>query len=506
MKPSSFALRPPRPALVTALTAALVVCAAAAWLQHADRLAGPLAPEGPARFATDRIGPQIELLNGPGWVIGAVCVAAACWISAPGYAPGVRARTTVAAGTAAGVLFFAQVRWIAHYDSFQPYDTADATLSWALTFIAPTTALLTGMAAWTALGSGAPRLPFRSRLVLTATLTSAVLLGLAVYLLRQVQYQWGNIDTVYWVALTTGAPAVGVLTGLLTHVTADRSLRPVEAIRRRLAHITSHSLDQRVPVPATDDAIARLARTTNDTLDRLEQASVRQRRFVGDAAHELRSPLAAVRAQLESALRHPEGLDWPSVVRESVTDVIRLQVLADDLLLLAEMDGSPHTTPAAKDVDVSSLAEDLIREHQHLPGTEDLELTSEAPPEALVRGNAVQLERLLRNLLTNACRYAHRRVTVRSWIDGTTLVTEVTDDGPGIPAVDRERVFERFARLDEARARSDGGAGLGLPIAREIAARHGGTLVVADSDRGARFVVRLPLSTRRPSSPSAQHV
>ncbi|WP_024755974.1 sensor histidine kinase [Streptomyces exfoliatus] len=498
--PSSLSVRPPRAAWFTALTAALVVVAAAAWLQYADHLAGPLAPEGPERFATDRIGPQIELLRRPGFLIGAVCVAFACWISTRGYATGVRARTTTAAGGAAFVLYFTQAQWIEHYNSFQPYDTANATLSWALSFIAPTTGLLTGTAAWTALGSGAPRIPFRSRLVLTAAATSAGLLALAVYLLRQVQYQWGNIDTVYWVAMSTGAPAVGVLTGLLTHVTADRSLRPVEAIRQRLAHITSHSLDQRVPVPSTDDAIARLARTTNDTLDRLEQASIRQRQFVGDAAHELRSPLAAVRAQLESALQHPEGIDWPSVVRESVADVIRLQALANDLLLLAQMDGSPHTTPAAEEVDLSSLAEDLIRELQHLPDAQGLELTCDAPPSALVRGNTMQIERLLRNLLGNACRHARHQVTIRFWLEADTVVTEVTDDGPGIPPADRERVFERFTRLDEARSRSDGGAGLGLPIAREIASRHGGTLVVANSDRGARVVSRLPLSTRRPAA------
>ncbi|MGW5420862.1 sensor histidine kinase [Streptomyces sp. NPDC003943] len=486
-------VRPPRPAWVTALASALGVVLAVAWLQYADHLAGPLAPAGPERFATDRIGPQIELLSRPGLFLGTACVALACWFSAKGHSTAVRVRTSAAAAGSASVLYFTQVRWVEHYNSVLPFDTADATLSWGLLFVAPTTGLLAGMAAWTALGNGAPRIPFRSRLVLTAAVTSAALLLLAVYLLRQVQYQWGNIDTVYWVALTTGAPAVGMLTGLLTHVTAGRSLRPVEAIRRQLAHITSHSLDQRVPVPETDDAIARLARTTNDTLDRLEQASTRQQQFVADAAHELRSPLAAVRAQLESALRHPEGIDWPSVVRESVADVVRLQALADDLLLLAQMDGSPRAAPAAEEVDLSPLAEDLVREHQHLPTARGLTLTCEVPSRAIVRGNAIQLERLLRNLLGNACRHARHRVTVRASVEAGTIVAEVTDDGPGIPPADREKVFERFTRLDEARARSDGGAGLGLPIAREIAARHGGTLVAADSAQGARLVVRIPL-------------
>ncbi|MEU8539040.1 HAMP domain-containing sensor histidine kinase [Streptomyces sp. NPDC048717] len=487
-------MRPPRPAWATALASALVVALAAAWLQYADHLAGPLAPLGPERFTTDRVGPQIDFLRHAGLLLGTACVALSCWLATKGHAVPVRARTSAAAGGTACVLFFTQAQWVQHYNSTLPYATADAALTWGLLFVAPTTGLLTGVAAWTTLGGGAQRIPFRSRLVLTAATTSAALLILAICLLRQVQYEWGNIDTVYWVALSMGAPAVGTLTGLLTHVTAHRALRPVEAIRRRLAHITSHSLDQRVPVPDTGDAIARLARTTNDTLDRLEEASTRQQQFVADAAHELRSPLAGLRAQLESALRHQAGVDWPAVVRESVADVVRLQALADDLLLLAQMDGAPRTTPAAQEVDLSSLAEDLVREHQHLPTAQGLDLACDFPADVIVRGNAVQLERLLRNLLGNACRHARHRVTVRARIEEGTVVTEVADDGPGIPLADRERVFARFTRLDEARSRSDGGAGLGLPIAREIATRHGGTLAVANSERGASLAVRIPLS------------
>ncbi|BAU84039.1 histidine kinase [Streptomyces laurentii] len=478
---------PPRPAWVTGLVAGLVVVVAAGWLRYADRLAGPLPPLGPRLFSTDRVGPQIEWLRFPGLVLAAVCVAAACWPATRGHPTAVRLRTTAVAGGVAAALYFPQLSWVARYNSFTPHETAHAALSWALKFAAPTTALLTATAAWTALGKGAARIPFRGRLVLTAAATSAALLALAVFLLRKVQYQWGDIEIVYWVALSTGAPAVGLLTGLLTRLTADHALRPVEAIRRRLAHITSHSLDQRVPVPPTDDAIARLALTTNDTLDRLEQSAVRQRRFVADAAHELRSPLAAVRAQLESALRHPRGVDWPAVVRGAAADVVRLQALADDLLLLAQLDGTHEA--GTETVDLSALAEDLVREHRHLPVAHGLGLTCAAPPGALVRGHAGQLERLLRNLLGNACRHARHRVTLTvtlpvtlSATDPGTVVVEVTDDGPGIPPADRERVFERFTRLDEARARADGGAGLGLPIARDIATRHGGTLLVTDTD------------------------
>ncbi|MER7535989.1 HAMP domain-containing sensor histidine kinase [Streptomyces sp. NPDC097704] len=295
---------------------------------------------------------------------------------------------------------------------------------------------------------------------------------------------------VYWIMLTTGAPLVALLTGVLVHFAAVRSLRPVEAIRRELADITGQSLNRRVPVPPTGDVIARLAVTTNDTLDRLEQASARQQQFVADAAHELRSPLAALRVQLETSLRHPDSVtDWPSAVREAAADVVRLQALADDLLLLAS---HRALTPVREPVDLSALAEDLVREHEHLPDATRLDLHCEAPGPAVVHGNAPRLERLIRNLLANACRHAETSVTVEVATDGPSVVLTVTDDGPGVPLPDRARVFDRFTRLDASRTRTSGGAGLGLPIARDIATHHGGTLTIADSTRGARLVAHFP--------------
>ncbi|MER6999814.1 HAMP domain-containing sensor histidine kinase [Streptomyces sp. NPDC000410] len=486
-----------RPVGSAAVATSLVVVAAVCWLKHKDRLAGPLPPFGPALFQTDRIGPQVDLLAWPGFLLGATVVAVVCWCAAHGQSAVVRMRTALAAGATAGSLFFTYARWLAEYNATIPFETADKAVHWGSIFVAPAAGLLTGLAAWTALGRGAARVPFRGRLVLAAATASAILLLLAVYLLRRVQDNWGNIDNVSWIALTTGVPAVGLLTGLVIHFTTVRSLRPVEAIRREMEDITSRSLDRRVPVPDSDDVIAHLARTTNDTLDRLEQASARQQQFVADAAHELRSPLAGLRAQLESALRHPEGLRWPSVVADAVADVVRLQDLADDLLLLARMDGTRHRDRAVEEVDLAAVAEDLVREHQHLPVAGKLELTCDADGPAPVPGDPWQLERLLRNLLGNACRHAARRVTVRTRVDAgagsRAVVLEVIDDGPGIPHADRERVFERFTRLDAARARASGGAGLGLPIAREIAARHGGTLRVTESSRGARLEGRFPI-------------
>ncbi|MFC9591371.1 sensor histidine kinase [Streptomyces sp. NPDC056944] len=174
-------------------------------------------------------------------------------------------------------------------------------------------------------------------------------------------------------------------------------------------------------------------------------------------------------------------------MRESAADVVRLQALADDLLLLAS---HRATAPEGEPVDLAALAEDLVREHQHLPDAKGLRLTCEAPSPALLHGNATRLERLLRNLLTNACRHAASEIEVTVGTDGSQVVLTVTDDGPGIAPADRARVFDRFTRLDASRARTSGGAGLGLPIARDIAMHHGGTLTIEDTERGARLVAR----------------
>ncbi|MEU9864473.1 HAMP domain-containing sensor histidine kinase [Streptomyces sp. NPDC047971] len=477
----------------TGAAAWLVVAAAVAWLADADRRFGPMPPEGPERYGTDRVGPQVELLAWPGFLIGAVGVAAVCWLATRGRTRSARFRATLAAATTSGLLYGAYASWLVQENPVRPWLVAEEALRWGLMFIGPSAGVLTAAAVWAALGRGGGRISFAGRLVLTAAGTTAALSLTGVQLLRQAHVEGPsqNIDEVLWIGVTTGVPLVALCTGILVHLAAGRALRPVEAVRQELEDIAGHSLDRRVPVPPTDDVIGRLARTTNATLDRLERASVRQRQFVADAAHELRSPLAALRAQLESALRHPEGVAWATVVRDAAADVVRLQTLADDLLLLASMDGTRPGERASEVVDLAALAEDLVREHQHLPGAAGLRLTCRTDGTAHVTGEARQLERLLRNLLDNACRHADSAVTVTIGPDGDAAVLEVLDDGPGIPPADRHRVFDRFTRLDESRARTAGGAGLGLPIAREIATRHGGTLTAEPAERGARLVARL---------------
>ncbi|MFC8424282.1 sensor histidine kinase [Streptomyces sp. NPDC057236] len=290
----------------------------------------------------------------------------------------------------------------------------------------------------------------------------------------------GAVRTALTVMLIGFPLLFGVVAGV-TWLVTGRALRPVEGIRSEMAAITaSEDLARRVPEPATHDEIARLARTTNETLAALEASVERQRRFVADASHELRSPIASLRTQLEVAAAHPELLDLDGAVE----DTVRLQHLAADLLLLARLDAGER--PADARVDLSALA------REEAAGRTGV--TVDAEP-AEVTGSRGQLGRVLANLLDNARRHARGRVTVTVRREGDRAVLGVADDGEGVAEADRERIFERFVRLDAARSRDDGGAGLGLAIARDVAVRHGGTLTASASPTGgALFELRLPLA------------
>ncbi|WP_412753730.1 sensor histidine kinase [Krasilnikovia sp. M28-CT-15] len=289
--------------------------------------------------------------------------------------------------------------------------------------------------------------------------------------------------------------AFPLLVGLLALVAwrlAGATLRPVEALRAGAERITGATPGrgtgppQRLPVPDTGDEIHRLAVTLNDMLDRLGAARARQRAFVADAAHELRSPLTNMRTELEVAQRLPDGTDWPALADDLLTDLVRLSRLVDDLLLLARSDETTRTAPApTAEVDVGELLAQVAARYaavRFVPPAEPLHVTGD--PDALAR--------VVANLLDNAVRHAATTVELAVAADGAYRSITVTDDGPGIPAADRERVFDRFTRLDDARARDAGGTGLGLAIVRELVRRHGGTVTLADADHGLRVTVRLP--------------
>jgi signal transduction histidine kinase len=300
------------------------------------------------------------------------------------------------------------------------------------------------------------------------------------------------------IALLAAAPVFIATVAVVTWWTTGRALRPVESIRAELAAITARALGRRVPEPRTGDEVAALAATVNQTLDRLDRAGERQRQFVSDASHELRNPIATVRLQLETMLAEDgDAQSLRAAIREALADTERLQAIAADLLLLAQADSEtrsgtgPGTGGAHEPIDLGLLAAEEVarRQDNRVP------VRLEVADGVLVRGDARQLSRVLENLISNAQRYAATRVTVGVAADRTAgqAVVEVVDDGPGIPPADRERVFERFTRLDAARGRETGGAGLGLAIAREVAIAHDGTLRVGESEAGARLVLRVPL-------------
>jgi signal transduction histidine kinase len=396
----------------------------------------------------------------------------------------------------------------------------------------------------------------------------------------------GDSLTVVARALAFGTPLLFILFTGAIWLAVGSTLRPIALLRRGAAKVTATGVPRDLPVPEARDEVRSLALTLNDMLSRLAAAQQRQRDLVSDTAHELRSPIASIRTQLEVALDHPAGQDWAETARDVHTDVLRLARLAEDLLLLARLDeqlpgahggasGGPDGGPAAArraaPVDLADLARSAVGRYAgarvpviaaesgapvaaladvapaagaggaraagaraggaraggagghsgsgdgaaghdaggdgaagHDAGGDGADgrgsLAAAAPGACLVAGDRDSLDRLLVNLLDNAVRYAMSRVTVTVCRDGQWVVLAVTDDGPGIPAADMDRAFDRFARLDTARSRDGeeaGGAGLGLAIVRATARACGGTahLEPAAPDSrppGLRAVVRLP--------------
>jgi signal transduction histidine kinase len=291
-----------------------------------------------------------------------------------------------------------------------------------------------------------------------------------------------------------------VLLAVVTWLLVGRALRPVEALRGQAARISATDLKQRLTPSEAHDELRRLAETLNEMLDRLESSTRRQREFVADAAHELRSPLTVMRAQLEVAAAHPDGQAAVQQLPLLLSEVERVSGLVDNLLHLARLDSAPAAVHRLIDLD-DIVFNEVERVRPAVSVTVDVSSVSAAQ----VEGEPTGLTHLVRNVLDNAARHAAARVNVSLRVVDDMVELMVTDDGPGIPPADRERVFDRFTRLDESRSWVDGGFGLGLAIVRDVARAHGGDVVVADSGPGACFVVRLPRA-RRPDSPSEETV
>lgn len=288
--------------------------------------------------------------------------------------------------------------------------------------------------------------------------------------------------------LAATVPAVVVVLAGLTWWLTGRTLRPVERMRVQMAEISESNLHHRVPEPNTGDEIARLARTMNQTLDRLEDAVRRQQRFVADASHELRGPLTRLRGQIELGLAHPGLTDRAANEAALLDETVALQHLVDDLLHLARSDaGATELTLTPIDLD-----DIVLREARRLHERGRIRLDAHAVSAAHITGDAKQLSRAVRNLFDNAERHAASAVTVSLGEIGGVARLTVSDDGAGVAADQREHVFERFTRLDEGRTRDAGGSGLGLAIARDIVLRHAGTIRIAD-EHPTTFVVEIPI-------------
>lgn len=302
--------------------------------------------------------------------------------------------------------------------------------------------------------------------------------------------------------LLLAVPVILVLAVLVIWLVVGRALGPVERIRRAVTDISLSDLSRRVPAPRSADEVGQLAETMNSMLGRLDESARRQRRFVADASHELRSPLAAIRTTLDVALAHPDRAPWVQIAQRAIGQSGRLEALIDELLLLARADERRLAAESAPPIDVAQAVDSALAVLREDLASRNIDVVVDLPAGVAVSVAERHLHRVALNLLGNASRFARHRIRVsgscseqdgrRPWVRVT-----VADDGPGIPPDDRERVFDRFVRLDVSRARDTGSSGLGLAIAKEIVVAYGGSIRAAASRwGGAELVVELPRAAR----------
>jgi signal transduction histidine kinase len=289
------------------------------------------------------------------------------------------------------------------------------------------------------------------------------------------------------VLLLVAAPLLVALVAVAVWVLVGQSLKTVERIRRQVAEIDGRRLSERVEVPPTGDEIAALTVTMNQMLDKLEHSDRTHRAFFSDASHELRSPLSTLVTTAEVASLDQTGKTWLDLQQTVLNESSRMQALVEDLLTLAKVDAHQLQLDV-QDVDLEDV---LDAEISRLRTVSGLQVRAELQP-IRVRGDERRLSQVLRNLLDNAARYAKSTIVVGMERRASDVVVSVDNDGEVISTQDRNRVFERFARLDTSRSSDGGGSGLGLAISREIMLAHGGAVVATEWDGWCRFQVILP--------------
>jgi signal transduction histidine kinase len=285
------------------------------------------------------------------------------------------------------------------------------------------------------------------------------------------------------------SPLIVALVGGITWWLVGRALRPVEAIRDQVARLTGTQFDHPVPVPNTHDEVAALAVTMNQMLARLSAARKVQLRFIADASHELRSPLTGLSGLLEVARADDSLQTWRELEPVLSTEADQMSAVVQNLLLLSRVDGGRVAT-VRQDVDLDDLAWEEVGRLR----TSTALTVITAIQAARVTGDRMALTQVLRNLCDNAARHARTTVRITARPAGASARWVVEDDGSGVAEADRDRVFDRFVRLDESRSRDTGGSGLGLAIVRDVVVAHGGSVALdASADLGgARLVVELP--------------
>ncbi len=287
--------------------------------------------------------------------------------------------------------------------------------------------------------------------------------------------------------LLVGLPLLVLIMGFITWFTTTRALKPIETMRRDVESMTAGKLDERVTVPAPNDEVRRLALTMNDLIDRIEQAQRLQNQFVENASHELRSPLASLRVQLEVWRANASEAERGLAREHLLSETIRLQLLVDDLLDAAQISRTRNIPKGI--IDLDDVIFDVV---QRIRVTTRHKIYLGSVSAGQIRGNLRQMERLVTNLVDNAVRHCASVVSLGLTETDSHVVLNVADDGPGIPQADRQRIFDRFERIDDGRSRGEGGFGLGLSIVANIARSHDAAVTVADNNPGAMFIVTFP--------------
>lgn len=304
---------------------------------------------------------------------------------------------------------------------------------------------------------------------------------------RTIQPQSDTVRIVTAFLLVAMPLLLGVV-GLSVYFLVGRSLRQVDTIRIQVSHIDAGRLSERVDVPGTHDELQALAATMNSMLDRIETADQRQRQFVTNASHELRSPLTTIRTGLDISIADASGETWRGMQPILTEETQRLQGLVEDLLTLSKADDEGLAV-RREDVDLDDV---LATELRRVNATSKHRIVADLVP-AKIAGDPVRLGQAFRNVIDNADRHAARTIAVKLSVMVQTVVVTIDDDGTPVPVADRERIFGRFVRLDESRSRHQGGSGLGLAIARGIVEAHDGRVIATETSQGwCRFEVSFP--------------